>query len=343
MENFLPEDITLDLLSRLPAELVLECRLVCKSWRTHTYLSSFADMHLRRQLLKRDEVPKCHNHTESMEINLLPTEVTLDIFSRLPAESILLCRRVCKTWQNLLNNFVDVHSGFISLIQRYPKSSSDKKSESIRSKEKYGNLLYYGEYNDLKQSNNKKTLARINHPPLRFDNAFVGSCNGLICLSEHTTSGIEDPVYICNPITREYINLPIYKDLSLRKRRRGFSCNLFSKGRMVSGFGYNLSTNEYKVVRIYYYSSNVGLVQVYTLGSGSGWRNLGEITYSFLDTFPHTPGVFVNGALHWQEEIGKIVAFDLADEKFRVVPLPPFLFPHKYQTSSELKVLGGCL
>lgn len=42
---------------------------------------------------------------------LLPREIEVDIFSRLPAETLIPCKRVCKTWRGLFNGkyFVDAH------------------------------------------------------------------------------------------------------------------------------------------------------------------------------------------------------------------------------------------
>ncbi|OVA18901.1 F-box domain [Macleaya cordata] len=316
-----------------------------------------------------------------MEINLLPKEITLDIFSRLPAESVLRCKRVCKTWQTTLNDtnyFADMHLrrqllqlddddpkfhnhsdfvagakvGFISLIGIDLKSSSRKDVDDIGEVEEYAQLLCYGEYdeNDEEEQSYKK-LTLINHHPLGFNHDWVSSCNGLICLSVNHHD-IFDPVYICNPITRECTYLPIFTDFRGCKRSRGGSYYDFlpKNGCMVSGFGCNLSRNEYKVVRIYYgyYDDDdkmcppkFGCVQVYTLGGRSGWRNKGEFPYLFQNK---KHGVFANGALHWIDvNERKIVAFDLADEKFRVLPSPPPFLNNDKRNIFELNVLGGCL
>ncbi|KAI3841127.1 hypothetical protein MKX03_007855, partial [Papaver bracteatum] len=46
----LPTDAVLEILSRVPAEPVLECKLVCKKWVTLIRGRNFANMHLSRQL-----------------------------------------------------------------------------------------------------------------------------------------------------------------------------------------------------------------------------------------------------------------------------------------------------
>ena len=44
----LPDDIIIDILSRLPAECVLECRKVCRLWLALTSTPHFIEMHLKR-------------------------------------------------------------------------------------------------------------------------------------------------------------------------------------------------------------------------------------------------------------------------------------------------------
>ncbi|KAI3833972.1 hypothetical protein MKX03_006744, partial [Papaver bracteatum] len=46
----LPSDIVQEILSRVPAESVLECKLVCKKWVTLIRRKNFTDMHLTHQL-----------------------------------------------------------------------------------------------------------------------------------------------------------------------------------------------------------------------------------------------------------------------------------------------------
>lgn len=44
--NNLPLEITLEILSRVPTEWILDCKLVSKTWRNHIRHSSFSKMHL---------------------------------------------------------------------------------------------------------------------------------------------------------------------------------------------------------------------------------------------------------------------------------------------------------
>ncbi|KAI3993385.1 hypothetical protein MKX01_010128 [Papaver californicum] len=176
------------------------------------------------------------------------------------------------------------------------------------------------------------TKPKTDHPPINMPHCsstkvMVGSCDGLVCFSipHH---GVNDPTCICNPYTREYVNLPriIEKD-----------------GLVLSGFGYYQATNEYKVVRIYYKfldQASTAHVEVYTLGSGHGWRNIGEVACQFSSS----PGILANGALHWLDcKRHTIMAMDLVDEEFNLLPSPPCFNNSGKYSSHRLHEVGGHL
>ncbi|RZC61779.1 hypothetical protein C5167_023517 [Papaver somniferum] len=147
--------------------------------------------------------------------------------------------------------------------------------------------------------------------------SLVGSCNGFICLNglpahfTHDDYDEFDPAsnvaYVCNPITRETVMLPELKRRSCHDDRVDF---------LVIGFGYAPSTDEYKVVRLYKFmrEPKFARIEVYTQGSGKGWRDEGKKIETGLGGWQH--GVFANGWIYWNFGNGKIVAFDLADEMF---------------------------
>ncbi|OVA12934.1 hypothetical protein BVC80_117g14 [Macleaya cordata] len=139
----------------------------------------------------------------------------------------------------------------------------------------------------------------------------------LICFSIPHHGLVDDPINICNPITREYVILPSFNIEEEYKVYRKKNRSYRLQGRIVSGFGYHPSTKEYKVVRIYFDGNQFfGRVQVYTIGGGSGWRDKGEIPYSFPYYYSESPpqGILANGSLHWVDNEERIVAFDLAKE-----------------------------
>lgn len=168
----------------------------------------------------------------------------------------------------------------------------------------------------------------------------IGSCNGLLCLSD---SLYNDSVYIYNPFTRDYRELP--KTIQ------------YPNQLVVLGFGFLSQTQEYKVLKIIYYrngpkghparsrfySASQSDVQVLTLGINSTWRSLGNVCdNNFLAQMPEQ--VSVNGRLIWRRRYFRshgLISFDLANEQFKELPQPNVdgLWRFTYQ----LAVLRGCL
>ncbi|KAA8548443.1 hypothetical protein F0562_000127 [Nyssa sinensis] len=142
----------------------------------------------------------------------------------------------------------------------------------------------------------------------------VGSCNGLICIAIE-----EYDIFIWNPSTRKSKRLP---NSGMRMRYGCF---------MIYGFGYDDSTDDYKVVGIYCVVGNVGSyeteVKIYTLRTDS-WRRIQDFPCGIpLDD----SGKYANGALHWaaSSDAGSsyswvIVSFDLAKETYGEVAQPNY-------------------
>ncbi|XP_004303921.1 PREDICTED: F-box protein CPR30-like [Fragaria vesca subsp. vesca] len=121
------------------------------------------------------------------------------------------------------------------------------------------------------------------------------------------------------------------------------------------GFGYDSTTDDYKLLLGSYYSANE-FVLVFTLKTGS-WRKLeGVNSYFGVDTMGYCKkGCLVNEALHWvlaeldksDDDVGyfasKIVSFDLAEETFHEIPFPYPPNPVNRREWSELIAAVGIL
>ncbi|XP_026450945.1 F-box protein At3g07870-like [Papaver somniferum] len=301
-------------------------------------------------------------------MKFLPSEIiTSNIVSRLPVESVLYCMLVCKSWCQSIRNpyFRKIHQR--QQLLDSGRNSNDKVSFLFLTAEQISKL-YYGKYDEDSRKIGKMKLKIVNHPLINKKfvgkSAIVGSCNGLVCFTVPHTYHVDDPIYICNPNLGEKISLP------------RFTITAENKYFVVSGFGYNSITDEYKVVRIigerYYAGQSFchlvdkpkkSQVQVYTLGSGSGWRNIGEYPYSLQCLFNisrlvpvccrpcggkseipiPSRGILANGALHWLDSDWNIVAFDLEYEQFSLLPSPPCYRPGDDRNLYILQVLAGCL
>ncbi|KAL8485605.1 hypothetical protein ACS0TY_027772 [Phlomoides rotata] len=124
-------------------------------------------------------------------------------------------------------------------------------------------------------------------------------------------------LYVCNPITRDYIEL---------------DCNEFAvgscRGVVTYGFGSSKITGHYKVVRIFQESvpapKSKCICHVYTIGIGL-WRRISPVTQLL---FRHgSERAFLNGNLHWSVSDFEgpqllISCFDLETERFSTLSTP---------------------
>ncbi|KAK1435295.1 hypothetical protein QVD17_01056 [Tagetes erecta] len=132
----------------------------------------------------------------------------------------------------------------------------------------------------------------------------VGSSNGLVCLISYHLS----QVLVCNPWTREVrqLNPPPF---SMKTR-------LFKWG-----FGYDSSTDDYKVIVGTGRRKNTRL-QMLSLKSNT-WSFVMDVKYTFMTVI----GFLCNGALHWlvedeENERKFIIAYNLAKNEFTEIQLP---------------------
>ncbi|KAF3443318.1 hypothetical protein FNV43_RR13000 [Rhamnella rubrinervis] len=260
----------------------------------------------------------------------LPLEIITNIFSSLPISSLVQSKCVCRAWRILLQdpNLVGTTHNKLCLIFHC--------DNPIR------NHLYFLDFPSHSDEIDK--VKKIQTPFCasmpEFD--IIGSCNGLLCLSD---SLYNDSVYIYNPFTRDYRELPK-------------SIIQYPNQKVVFGFGFHSETKEYKVVKIIYYrngrrrpfgrhefyTASQSDVQVLALGS-STWRSLGKVSVCNDNYVDHwSDQVCANGRLVWRRRYFRghsLVSFVLADEQFKEVPQPKV--EGFWRPDYQLVVLRGCL
>ncbi|KAM6572095.1 hypothetical protein CsatA_016175 [Cannabis sativa] len=270
----------------------------------------------------------------------LPPEITFDILSQLPITSLVQFKYVCRSWRLIGQD--------PNLLEEYSSRTSDENPciifhyDSPIRNELFFVDLHGDSYRDQNQSHPvRKIRTPFSSSMPEYD--VVGSCNGLLCLSD---SLYNDAIYIYNPFTRDYRELP--------------KTNRYPDQEVVFGFGFHPITKEYKVIKIIYYykDGNKGHqhvshrfrvptqseVQVLTLGSSSSrWRSLGKVSH-YLH---HCPAVLVQGRLHWMTcrpryRTGRnLVSFDLGEEKFCEVAKPDVMGMRR--CDYHLVAVRGCL
>ncbi|XP_026401668.1 F-box protein At5g65850-like [Papaver somniferum] len=271
--------------------------------------------------------------------NKLPVNLISNILTRLPTESVLDCKLVSKSWNNVISRqqFSQSHLNHCLNNLRSAGASGGKSTFLFLNENPLDayRQFHYFEYAENSSSEeqpfHKITRMKLNPAPFKYYSV-VGSCNGLVCLNGcHDNEGKNyEPVYICNPITRECVFLPEFE----RTHDRG--------ERLLTGFGYDSETNEYKVVRLYKLLKEPNFLhaEVYTLGSGKGWRKIIQKFEADLDSFISIHGMLMSELefLCWQLKTGKLLAFVLSSEVIAEIPTNS-----STTWGYKLGVFGSCL
>ncbi|KAI8005593.1 F-box protein [Camellia lanceoleosa] len=246
----------------------------------------------------------------------IPPELLIDILTRLPAETLVRFTLVCRSWYSLITtpSFISHHlNRTISnpnnthLLLRYcTEDPIEEEHYSLRFDDPITNT--FNEY------------AKLKFPFTFIDPPFgiVGSCNGLICISDDQAC-YNHGMFLWNPLIRKSLLIPY---ANVRFRSHGpFMHSL--------GFGFDSVSNDFKVVRIVH----IGLdcdrvppeVELYTLKTGI-WRNISDKALSYI-VVARSRQAYINGVSHWVAHTPRyggifrnlIVSFDMNDEVFREI------------------------
>ncbi|KAL1557561.1 F-box protein-like protein [Salvia divinorum] len=280
----------------------------------------------------------------------LPSEIVVNIFSRLPTRAAMACKCVCKPWLGLLATpefvnshmsrsvpaiAVETHTKSYDVIEFVDELGIDFDEEHFRDAPfSFDEVHRWGAPFNFDKEHRWEVTFSFSFP---FGVPIRSSANGLIFLRDFDRG---DNLILCNPVTRDYITLPCPQQTS--PKVQNYMDNF--------GFGVSGMTGEYKVVRIFAETPQrregfKNACQVYTVGTGS-WRKVpfGR-PLRFCDDIG---GVHLNGNLYWM--VAKttrgfcrwICCFDLEAELFSTFAAPPprgrdFLY------GRSLCVLRGCL
>ena len=228
------------------------------------------DNEQHRQQLER---MKTLNSSEtSKDPQSVPSDIIIEILSRLPVKSLLRIRSVCKLWFSIISDphFVKSHLSLSTSNNRYAhhRLILSTNSISVHSCPLY-DVLYDGIVKALE----------IDYPEPLDSVQIYGCCNGLFLIANR-----DRDLFIWNPSTRRSNRLP---------------CS-GSGGLPVSyNFGYDESSDDYKVVGIYYvYKGEAeydAIVKMYSLKTAN-WKRIGDFHNGFsMDCCVQ----YLNGVLHW--------------------------------------------
>lgn len=258
-----------------------------------------------------------NSSSDMMMLNLfnnVPSDVAIDILSRLTAREITFCKCVCKTWLRLVETREFVKAHLSKSAQGLIVYQSDMGLNLYK-------VLDLEDRVDVEDHDLHYNL--VSTFDLPFSGWLYGSADGLLFLCELTPIDTKpDDLHICNPITREYVKLDSPEEF------------VYDNQVVTYGFGSSSTTSQYKVVRISHdrvfnqetekwQVTSQAECHVYTLGSGS-WRRCASS--GWLEYLDHVNGVFSNGIIHWviRDSNGgvKISCFNLETESFSTISTP---------------------
>ncbi|XP_028073769.1 F-box protein CPR1-like [Camellia sinensis] len=251
----------------------------------------------------------------------IPRELLIDILTRLPAETLVRSTLVSKSWYSLITSpsFISHHlNRTISnpnnthLLLRYcTEDPIEQEHYSLRFDDPITNT--FNEY------------AKLNFPFTCIDPPFgiVGSCNGLICISDDQAC-YNHEMFLWNPLIRKSVSIP-YPNVRFRSHG-SFMHSL--------GFGFDSVSNDFKVVRIVHIGLDCNRVppevELYTLKTGI-WRNISDKALPYI-VVERSRQAYINGVSHWVAHTPRfghggifrnlIVSFDMNNEVFGEISFP---------------------
>ncbi|VFQ71750.1 unnamed protein product [Cuscuta campestris] len=245
----------------------------------------------------------------------LPPEIITQILSRLPVKSAVKCTAVCKAWYALIK-----HPSFVSthLQQAAALQDDDLLLVCIR----YDDLRYV--YHLHRGNDAFGEYKRVTLPPNPFeDYRIVGTCNGLICLTDYDRTSRYTTLW--NPSIRKHFVLP---DFPL-----AYGFPLYH----MIGLGFDSVSDDYKLLLIVPSGDTRDLYDVWLFSLNKcSWTRLTQISPS--DWFCGAGKVvFVKGALHFRMHPHMILALDLSTEKFFEINIPHGLVHLVCQTTDLVK------
>ncbi|XP_074302838.1 F-box/kelch-repeat protein At3g23880-like [Silene latifolia] len=252
-------------------------------------------------------------------------DIWFEIFKELPVKILGKCRCVCKSWHSLIVSptFMAAH------LNHYTQNDANslllyrKISLNISQHEQYCFFLDSGRI-PLQLSHTSICPFNVFYDS-QHCSFFVGSINGLICLSDDGYLGPTIQIMLWNPFLRKTINLPLSMAATID----------LDDQTSVLGFGYDSKKNDHRVVKISYSRGNHEfnpLVEVYSVWDRI-WRNIPS-DYLVGHSIPMVSSsqCFINGVVYWltsenyvidNSSFGKwIVSFDIVEETFEKIELP---------------------
>ncbi|OMO69207.1 hypothetical protein COLO4_29197 [Corchorus olitorius] len=232
-------------------------------------------------------------------VQFFPDDIIVDIMAALPFKSILRFRCLSKSWQAVLTS---------SRFNQSKTKSDDMQRIIVSSGETFGLIK--------DEANTKMCTLEFPLKSLKQDKYIIGCCNGLLLL---LVPG--EGMILWNPSTRECQKLPFPRRISNHVPGK-------------FGFGYDQSTDNFKVIILDYFLSSA---HIYSLRSNT-WKKISGFPSLFTDE--SKSGTLVDDFLYWSTETW-VLGFNLKSDKFEKIRPPKDI--KQFHSPLGLGVIEGCL
>ncbi|KAJ0672680.1 putative F-box domain, galactose oxidase/kelch, beta-propeller, F-box associated interaction [Helianthus annuus] len=289
------------------------------------------------------------NSKPRLQWAMLPSEIMYHILSRMPVKSLARFRCVSKQWCNYIND------PYLETMHAKRAAVNDPTLIMIHKlPSEYPNSLCTLSFLEYKEETDTCTHLEVRtDPPVMdfmckmwsYNNVVLGSCNGLLYLSQKEFRFDVTTLIVIHPLRGECYELPQLKTPFNQDPAWGnrFSYDVKLCVEWSCGLGFDDSTNSFKMVCIVPrkqvespwcidpHQVNEGLcTMVHVLGTDS-WRKIPQAPSYHVDG----EGVFSNRRLHWlasdDPDNSRLITFDMKTEEFGLIykPLrkgPPSMF-----------------
>ncbi|KAK7290222.1 hypothetical protein RIF29_04490 [Crotalaria pallida] len=266
----------------------------------------------------------------------LPDDLIVLILLRLPVKSLLRFKCVSKSFFSLIsdNQFA---------ISHFDLAASPAHRLLCSAYIEIAHFDYPSLLRSIDLSSSSPSSVALIPPflPPSCNPQIRGSCRGFILLCHEY-----DNLFIWNPLTGAHKKLPLSPTALSRPKKH---CPVYY------GFGYDASTNDYLVflgsldfnVEVFWKTD----YELFSLRANA-WKTI-EVEGNHLPSclsLGIRNGILLNGVLHWLTyrrdiKTTAILAFDLMEKSFSVLPLPPPVVDvyNFFRLLSDLCVLDGYL
>ncbi|KAL3628717.1 hypothetical protein CASFOL_027763 [Castilleja foliolosa] len=246
---------------------------------------------------------------------VLPEDIMLCIFTRLPVKSIHRFKSVCKPLREVLSSpaFAKMHRA------QFPLNPENQSVIICNQTGKFDHTTISLLKIDSDLEKKPIPPSQVYYIPKPIE--FVGCCNGLICLSF-----LDQQIALWNPALNNMSMLLPLPDLEVEDPET-----------VSIGFGYNEEDDDFKVIIIVESKIDENLsVLVYSANSNS-WSKI-DLGFHF-SVVMCTNNVIVNGCPYWDSWVDEklvLVCFDVRKMVFKILP-----WPSRYDTEFRRYAVRG--